>query len=357
VKILHINTERGWRGGERQTLFTLKGLKKRGQDVALVAQADGALHKRAQEAGLKVFPLPVRGPFDLKAVSKIKKIVKQHSYEIVHTQTAHAMNLAILARGFSRRPRVVASRRVDFAVRAGWRFNLLDGVLSISEAIRKILVECRVDPDMISVIPSGVDTGIYEVDIPALRKSIVPNASHLIGTIGHLADHKGHKILLEAIPPVLSIYPDAVFVIVGDGELRKELEERAKFLNVEKSVVFTGFREDARNLIHAFDLYVQPSLMEGLCSTLLDVLLRKVPVIGSDVGGIPEVLKGGKYGRLVTPGDPAELAGEIIGQLGHKNDYIRKSDLEAGEQWVRERFDREKMVDDTLAYYQNIIAK
>jgi glycosyltransferase involved in cell wall biosynthesis len=174
----------------------------------------------------------------------------------------------------------------------------------------------------------------------------------IIGTIGHLTDHKGHRFLLEAMHPVIEKHPEVCLVIVGDGELRDDLMERARFLEIDRNVVFTGFREDVSSLIRAFDLYVQPSRLEGLCTTLFDVMLREVPVIATIAGGIPEALDHGKYGILVPPDNPEALAKAIIEAI--EKPELRSKLTEGGAEWVRNRFSADSMVDNTLIVYRAV---
>lgn len=356
MKILHINTESGWRGGERQTLLTLEGLKDRGIWAGLVAQPNSPLALKASETSVPLYPISMRGPLDLTVAPKLRRVIKRESVDIVHAQTSHAASLAILSRGFGRKPRLVVSRRVDFPIGTARKYNRFDAIIAISDAIRSILIECGVREDLIHTIPSGIKTTtVRRKSADNLRSSLAGNAEFVIATIGHLTDHKGHRFLIEAMPQVLEEFPDTRLLIIGDGELREDLENRARFFEIEQSVVFAGFRDDAADLIYAFDLYVQPSILEGLCSTLFDVMVRRVPIVATDAGGIPEALDGGKYGSIVSAGQPKELAEAIIEML--KDKKLRLRSLDDAEEWVKSNFSAVRMVERTKSLYERLLEK
>jgi glycosyltransferase involved in cell wall biosynthesis len=175
----------------------------------------------------------------------------------------------------------------------------------------------------------------------------------VIGVIGYLADHKGHRFLIEAMPRVLEKLPDARLLIIGDGELRKDLEDRVRFFELGEHVSFTGFVEDLQSIIQVLDIYVQPSVTEGLCTTLFDVMLGSVPILASNTGGIPEALDFGKRGLLVPPCDPGAIAQGII-DLARDPDRARAK-AEGGIRWVKENFSSEAMVDRTLKLYERLL--
>ena len=356
MRVLHVNTERGWRGGERQTLLTIRALAERGVDVALAARSGGALAAAANGEGMEIFPLKMRAGAGPIAALRLARAAKRFGADLLHLQTAHAVSLAVMARLFGFRGKLLASRRVDFAIKSAWKYNRLDAIAAISSKIREVLIEGGVDGERVSVIPSGVPTEVRRpADVGALRRELAGNAPALIGTVGHLAGHKGHRHLLEAMPAILSREPSLMLAIIGDGELREELEWQASELGIADHVLFTGFREDALDLLWALDLLVMPSVLEGLCTTLFDAMLRGVPIVASDTGGIPEALDGGRYGALVPPGDAPALADRVVAIL--RDEASRRAMTEGAAQWVRERFSVGAMTDATVDIYRTLLAE
>lgn len=354
MKILHINTENGWRGGERQTMLTLEGLHRRGITADLVAQPQSPLVRETEARGITVHPLAMRGSTDVMAAWRLGRLVKREGYDLLHAQTAHAVNIALVARGLHRQPYLVASRRVDFDIASAWKYNSCDAVAPISRAIADLLARAGVKREKIHLVPSGIDVAVTRpADTDAKRAELKGEARWLIGAVGHLADHKGHRHLLAAMPLLRHMVPDIRLVIIGDGELRAELEEKTRALELDDIVRFTGFRADAQDLLWTLDLLVQPSVLEGLSTTVLDALARGVPVVASAVGGLPEAVAEGRHGALVPPSDPAALAETIADVL---LDSRRRMELSEGAaEWVRDTYGADAMVEKTLALYQKVL--
>ena len=173
MKVLHVNTERGWRGGERQTLLTLRALMAHGVEVALAARSGGALAAAADGKGFEVYPLKMRAGAGPVAAFKLARIAKRFGADLLHLQTAHAVSLAVQARLFGLRAKLLASRRVDFAIKSAWKYNRLDAIAAISSKIREVLIEGGVDASRIRVIPSGVTTEVaHPEDVGKLRREL-----------------------------------------------------------------------------------------------------------------------------------------------------------------------------------------
>jgi glycosyltransferase involved in cell wall biosynthesis len=188
------------------------------------------------------------------------------------------------------------------------------------------------------VVPLGIDLERFDVE-PRPHDGVV------IGNVARLAEQKGLRTLVEAAPLVLRERPDARFVLVGDGELRAELERLADGLPFE----FRGLRDDVPEQLAGFDVFAFPTLFEGLCLAVIEAQAAGVPVVATPVGGIKETVVDGETGLLVSPRDPAGLAAAILRLLGDRALAARVS-VEARRR-VRERFSIEHMVGETLALY------
>lgn len=192
-------------------------------------------------------------------------------------------------------------------------------------------------------IPLGIDLERYLDAEPAL-----PWPGPQIGTVSRLVPQKGHDVLLEAARTVIDHHPDARFVIVGEGELRAELEERANAAGLGEAVLFTGAREDVPELLKSFDVFAFPSLFEGLCLAVIEAQAAGVPVVATPVGGIRETVVDGVTGLLVPLRDPAALADAIVRILDDPDLSARLAD-EAARRATR--FSEAEMVRRTLALY------
>lgn len=334
--------------------MTIKGLRAHRIPTALVAQPGSPIHKTALEEGIPVCPIRMRGPFDLVSAWRLASLARLKGVEILHLQTSHAAGQAQIARFFRCRAKMVISRRVDFPIKNLKKYRGAQAVVAISTAIKDILVDAGVPPAKVRVIPSGIPTNIEKpAGVSSLRQEIAGDAEFLVGVVGHLAEHKGHRYLIEALPRALEKEPNLKLAIIGDGELRTELEATAARLGVAANIIFTGFREDALDLIWILDLLAVPSITEGLCTTIFDSMLRKVPIVATAVGGIPEALEGGRYGMLVPPGDPPALADAIV--AGLHDEAARKAMTEGAELRVKENFCADVMVEKTIELYRELL--
>ena len=172
----------------------------------------------------------------------------------------------------------------------------------------------------------------------------------VVGNIARLAEQKGHRFLLEAAPAVLKRHPDVRFVIVGDGELRPELEGRSGVLG--DRVALLGSRDDVPDLLASFDVFAFPSLYEGLGLAVIEAQAAGVPVVATQVGGIRENVVDGETGFLVPVGDADALAERICFCLDHPEEARRVG--EKARRRVRERYSEQRMVAETLALYDRI---
>ena len=233
----------------------------------------------------------------------------------------------------------------------------VDRIVAISEGVRNVLIEDGLDPNRIEVIRSGIDPRPFNPTYPAgeaRREFGIAEKSPVIGCIAHFADHKGHRYLIATAARVAAAVPDVRFLLVGDGELRPQIERQIKDLNHEKHVILTGFRTDIPRLLAAMDIVVLSSHLEGLGTSLLDAMAMARPVVATRVGGIPEMVEDGVNGRLVPPRDPDALAGALIELIRRPDE--RKRMGEAGRARMLSMFSAEAMVEQTERIYRKLIA-
>jgi glycosyltransferase involved in cell wall biosynthesis len=363
VFALHIDTARTWRGGQQQVLLTVLGLRARGHRAVLVAHRDGELLRRASE-GPDLVPLAPVNEVDLATAWKLSKIVRQWRPAIVHAHDPHAVSMAALALSFGApepRPKMIASRRVDFHLQSHsfsqWKYRQMDRFIAASNAIKAILVADGIPAGRIDVVHDGID-----VDKIANRPSTdlhaeywLPHGVPVLVNVGALVGHKGQKFLIDAMPLVLREVPDAHLVIFGEGDLRVPLEKQIKQLNLAKRVLLPGFREDVMSLMKSADLFVMSSVTEGLGSAVLDAMAMGQAVVGTRAGGIPEAVVPDETGLLVEPSDSKALANAIVKLL--KDDALRKQFGEAGRARVAEHFGVDRLVEGTLAVYERAVGR
>jgi glycosyltransferase involved in cell wall biosynthesis len=354
---LHVDTQRAWRGGQRQVLLTVLGMRERGHRALLIAHPEGELAKRASE-GHDLIRLAPRAEVDLHAAWKLSRIVKELRPDIVHAHDPHAVAAAALALSFvtsGKCPGLIASRRVAFHLKGNafsrWKYHQVDCFVAASNFIHQTLLEDGIEAARVVTVYEGIDVHRMQVE-PAANihaEYWLPTHAPIVGAVAALTQEKGHKFLIDAAALVVREVPDARFVILGEGELRPALERQVKELHLDKHVLLPGFRADILSFIRSFDVFVMSSLAEGLGTSLLDAMALSKPTVASDTGGIPEVVAHGETGLLVPPRDHRALASAIAELL--KDRKRRERMGAAGLERVNRMFSAEQMVEKTIQVY------
>ena len=356
MKVLHVDSARGWRGGQNQVWLSALGMTARGHDVAVACQAGGVLAERARAAGLAVREMRFRGDLWPAAALALASALRETRPDVVHLHDPHAVSAGLLARRLAGRSTLVATRRVDFALRgflSRRKYRACDRVIAVSEAIAGVLRRGGLPTGRVRVVYEGVpDRPAQTGGREALRELGIPEDAPVVGNVAALTGHKDQATLLAAAARVGVRMPDARFVIVGEGELRGRLEALSRELGLGQRCVFAGFRADLDRLIPAFTVFCLSSHMEGLGTSLLDAMAFGVPVVATAAGGIPEAVTDGITGRLVPPRDPDALAAALVEALEDRK--RRDAWGRAGRRRFEERFTADRMVEATLGVYAEL---
>ncbi len=306
---------------------------------------------------------PVRPLADLSALSQLWRAIRTLRPDIVHTHSSKAGFLGRVAARLARTPHIVHTPHghvfVEYfsgpVTRIFIRMERLtarwtDRIITLSDEEARDHVRQGIGRlGQFVTIPSGVDLEPVRAALPVRPASEGP----LIGAVGRLAPIKGFHHLVEAAPHILRAAPTARLVIVGDGEMRPELEAQARRNGLGDRILFMGFREDVPSLIAGMDVVVLPSLNEGMGRVLVMAMARGKPIVASRVGGVPELLGEGEAGLLVPPADPAALAGAITTLL---HDPARARELgEAGRRRAP-RYSAEAMIESLAALYREVMS-
>jgi len=363
VRIVHVNTERTWRGGESQTFNLMRGLRGLGHEAEAVTLPASALAQRCREESFPVVELRMRSDADLAAAFRLARLLKRRPFDILHAQTARAHSIALLARLMGAPAKLVVSRRLDFPIASNlfnrwkYRHRCVDAYIAVADVIRDLLIGAGVGPERVTVINSSIDlarfTGVGDHRSSVRAELGIPPEAPVIGNVAALAWHKGQQDLVAAMPDVLAALPGAWLVIVGGGDQHDALKRRAAETGVAGRVVLTGVRRDIPRMLTAFDLFCMPSYFEGLCNSVLEAFAMKLPVVATRAGGLPEIVRQEETGLLAPPRDPDGLAAALIRVL---RDPVLSARLgEAGHGLVHERFGVERMVTETAALYTRLL--
>ncbi len=355
LRILHLNTERGWRGGERQTFLIAQGLARAGHLSLVVARPGQPLSERSIEAGLETIPCSARSELDLAAARWLKRCVLAREVDVIHAHTAHAVALAALAT--RRTPvRTVITRRTEFGVRSNlfsrWKYRRADAIIAVSESVKRSLAAGGLDASRIEVIPDGVPLGRQVV--AASREALgIPRDAPLAIMVGALTGEKDPSTFVRAVAVAHERVPALRALLVGSGPLREQLQHEVERLGIGDVLTLTGQRDDPDELMTAADVVVLSSTREGLGSVLLDAMAFGKPVAATAAGGIAETVVHDETGLLVAPGD-SEALGDAIARIAGGRGLAGR--LAAGALARAPRYSIDEVVSRTTAVYERVLS-
>ena len=357
LTLAHLDSGLTWRGGQQQVFLLMRGLAHRGVRQLLIAPR-GPLADRVQAEGMSVARWRPRGDLDLGAAFAASRVLRSWAPDLVHAHDARSHAAGWLAARLAGVPDMVVSRRTVFPAgthpASRLKYQLPIGrYLAVSASVRESLRAAHVPGDRIRVVPSGIELQ-GPPDAESLRQGFgLDDRAILIGVVASLTREKGQDVAIDALARLTGFESRPHLVLIGEGPLREDLHARAAGRGIAARVHFTGFRSDARALLRQLDLCLVPSRAEGLGTAALEAHAEGVPVVASDVGGLPEVVRDRVTGRLVTPDDPAALAAAIADALAAP-ERTRHWAEQAREEATKHDVDR--TVRDTLAVYEEVLA-
>lgn len=359
MRILYVDLEREWRGGQSQALFTLRGLGERQLQVELVAARSSPLAIRSREAGMAVHDV-ARFGLRARAAVAVGKLLSKASFDLVHLNEPHALTAAWLAEAHKKRP-LLLSRRIGFPLREGWvsraRYRAVERFVANSKNVAQSLMECGIVPERISIVNEGVEITprpSSERRSSARTRWGVKDHEFLFGCVGVFVPEKGQRHLIEALAEVRESHPQARLLLAGDGHCRAELEALAKRLGQSEAVLFPGFVNEVAEVYEALDAFVFPSEFEGLGTALQAAMASGLPSISTKRGALAEVVDHERTALVAEPNGP-EFAAAMLRAMTDAG--LRKRLGEAGRREVQERFSAERMVERTLQVYEEVLEK
>jgi len=353
LRVLHVDPERGWGGGEVQLMGLVRELAERGHHSTVAAHPDGPLARACATAGVSVVPLPIANHFDLRAGLALRH--RARGADVVHFHTARAHALAPLCRGVG--ARLVVTRRMDYVPAGGPYVRFLynravDRVIAISEGVRAALLRVGVQAERMRIVPSGVDAEAMMAPPAARaarRREWGLGEEHVaVVVVGALERRKGHAVLLASARRLAPAGLGLRYVFCGEGREADALERAAAAL--DGAVRFVGFRADVPVCLAAADVVALPSLQEGLGVAALEAMAAGRAVVASRVGGLAEVVVHEETGLLVPPADPEALA-LALARLA-REPALRTRLGAAGRARALAHYSMSRMAAGTLACYE-----
>ena len=371
ISICHVAVGDLWAGAEVQLNVLLSKLVQRAEmDLSVILFNEGRLEKEIESLGIPVRVFPESQWGSGKMFLELVREFKKSNIRIIHTHKYKDTILAAPAAKLCGIPHVVRTvhgLREPFdglqafkmscyeAIERTVHRSCVDSIIGVSS---QIAARYKADGEVSRVvcIRNGIDLEGKSVQVNRwqIRKDLgIDSETCLIGTVGRLTPVKGIPYLLDAARILLRQGANVKVLVVGDGSIRQDLLAQAGNLGVGERVVFLGHREDTDVLLQALDIFVLPSLSEGIPMALLEAMAASRPIVASRVGGIPEIIEDGVEGYLVEPMDVNTLA-ERCRRLIESPDVARKMG-EQGRKRVESEFSATAMADRVVSVYKEVL--
>lgn len=332
LRVAHLITGDLWAGAEAQVAHLLAGLSQfRELELGAIVFAEARLADELRRLGIWVSVLSERKLGSLQLARAIGQVLRRHGVDVLHTHGYKESILGAVAGRWAGVRWYVKTEHGQMEPSRGWdglkmiwyrrldhwvSRRAVDTVIAVSQDLYRSLV-ASLPQGRVALVRSGLDPGRIVVTASATevrRRLGIGEHAPLFGTAGRLMPVKGLGYFLEAARGVLQARPEARFLITGDGPLRSELQTRAREMQIADAVQFLGFRPDVADVVNALDVFVMPSIHEGLPMALLEAITLGKPIVASAVGGIPEALHDAQ-GWLVPPRDVPALTRACLAAL------------------------------------------
>lgn len=361
LRVLHTEWSDGWGGQEIRILSECLGLAAQGHRVELAGCPEGQLRRRAQEVGLVFHPLPMAGPWDLRAVWRLARLLRREGFDILHTHSSvdsWVGGVAARTAGVA----CVRTRHLSAPVSThplNFVYRLPQAVITTGEGIRRHLVEdYGLFPERVFSIPTGVDTMRFrprEPD-PELQAELgLSPEEPVVAMVAVLRSWKRHDLFCRMARMLLDQGQRARFLIVGDGPGRERVGGYLDELELRPAVIMTGHREDVERILSLCTVVVLCSdRNEGVPQAVLQAMACARPVVAAAAGDVPQVVRDGQTGLLVPPGEVEPLARAVQRLL--EDAALRRRLGEAGRRLVEEHHSLAAMLAATEEVYARVLA-
>lgn len=363
MNVLHILSEKSWRGGEQQAAYLIQYCQQQGINNHVICRINSAFENYCKQYNLIYLSAPFISQYDFYTAWQIKNYCKRNVIDLVHLHSANAHGLAILAVLLGNKTSMILSRRVIFPIKQNWfsryKYNhsYIKKIICVSDAVKEIIRREINDKNKCITIYDGINLSKFSRTHNSYLRAHynLSNSTILIGNIAALSADKGLFTFIDSAKILINEGLNAKFFIIGTGELQGNLQNYISQHQLNHSVFLTGFLSDMPHIIPELDIVVMSSEKEGLGSSLLDAMACGTPVIATATGGIPEIVIHEQTGLLAPVGDATAIANQIKKILD--NPSLKQRLIHNAFQHLQNHFTIEKMGENTLKVYQEIISK
>ena len=360
MKILHLSSEKTWRGGEQQIAYLIEELSQQGVTNLVACRKNSAFEDYCKRKNLGYFSLPFSNSLDFRTAAALKKICKREAPDLMHLHSSKSHGIAVLSGWIGNPTPMVLSRRVDFPLKKNWlsqkKYNSpqIRRILCVSDAIKIMVQEGVNDQGKACTVYSGIDLKKF----PATRGSFlrtrfnIPEGFFLVGNTSAIAPHKDYYTFVNTVEELEKDQFPAYYFIIGAGPLEQEIKAYVEEKGLNKKIIFTGFLTNINEVLSELDLFLMTSKTEGLGTSLLDAFACKVPVVATAAGGIPEIVKHEQTGLLAPVGDSKTLSKEVQQLLSSPD---QRATLVRNAYQLVQEFDKKVTAQKTLEIYRKAL--
>jgi L-malate glycosyltransferase len=365
IRLLHLSAARNWGGGENhiENLCTELNEIEPGIKNVILCVKDSSFHKKLKDLDLCVETAPMLIKMDLRYVSKILKLVKKHQVDLIHIHDSTALTLAVMATKLGDLPPFILSKKTSFPIknrsRTLYKYNhpKIQSILCVSERTKKITSEHIENSSKLRTIYHGTSIRKYSEDVSDLREKLnIPSEKIIVGTIANHIRAKNLKTWIELVDYIINTRNEKNFHFVQVGSFTNRSNkyfESVEALGLSEHISFLDFVPDASGLIPQFDISLLTSQSEGIPQFIYESFFHRVPVVSTNVGGIPEIIEDGKNGMLSNPFEARSLADKLIALS--RDQALKEKFTELSYQKLEENFTTRKMAEQTLAEYKKVL--
>lgn len=361
MTILHLSSEKTWRGGEQQIAYLIQELNSRGINNLVACRKGSAFETHCRQQEIPYFSLPFSNSLDLRTALGLRRICTKAGIDLMHLHSSKSHGVAVLSAWLGNSTPMVLSRRVDFPLKRNWlsqkKYNHpgIRKIVCVSDAIKEIVQKDIAEPTKAITIYSGIDLQKFSTEESSrhLRQQYnIPDDHWIIGNTAAIASHKDYYTFVDTAAILSEQQFPAYFFIIGNGPQEENIKAYVQEKGLQDKIIFTGFLNNIPSILPELDLFLMTSKTEGLGTSLLDAFASKVPVVATAAGGIPEIVKHEQSGLLTNVGDSHQLAIEVVRIF--QDTALRAKTVEGAWELVK-KFDKRITADKTLALYHKIL--
>ncbi len=361
MRVLHLSSEKSWRGGEQQIAYLIGELKNQEVDCHVICKKDSAFSQYCINQGWSFQEAGFKNSFDILSAIKVLKYCRTYHIDLVHIHGSGSHGVGVLSAALGNNSKLILSRRVDFPLKSNifsrWKYNhpSIKRILCVSDKIKEIVEKSIDNKGICRTVYSGIDLEKFSQSSKqnSLRKKYnLDEQTKLIGNTSAIADHKDYFTFVNTAEEVLTRQKNVCFFIFGTGPLLQELKEYIEEKCLTEKIIFTGFVNNIPEVLPELDVFLMTSKTEGLGTSLLDAMASGVPIVATEAGGIPEIVIDGNTGLSAKVKDFMTLSDHVINLI---NDHELANKLVTNAAKFVLKFEKKETAKHTLQVYKEIL--